>query len=134
MSKREIIKLIIAGGAFAGVLAYLISKDIINTAQAIESTILFVLVCVTTIYAKRTAEIARETREQRYSESLPLLVPTIPSIVDPITNIPNPDPIEVDYDRVQAGIQATLHNLGTGIAINVRVSFWPAPILACTYG
>ena len=124
MSRDEIKKLSIAGGAFAGVIACLILNNIINTAQAIEPTILFVLVLVTVTYAKRTAEIARETREQRYSECLPLLVPdVIRRIV-----VGKLEPNEIDYQTLQTGVgmEVTWQNLGKGVAINSRFSFWSA--------
>ncbi len=64
MRRNERNKLFIAGGVFAGALAALIWWNVISIGQAIELTILFVLVCVTAIYAKRTAEIADATKEQ----------------------------------------------------------------------
>jgi len=57
-------KLFIAGAIFAGVLANLIARDIITTAQAIEPTILFVLVLVTAMYVKRAAETANAAKQQ----------------------------------------------------------------------
>jgi len=59
MRKDERNRFFVAGGVFAGVLAVCILLDIISAAQAMELTILFVLVCVTVIYAKRTSDIAK---------------------------------------------------------------------------
>jgi len=95
----------------------------ITTGQVIEIIILFTLVLVTAIYAKRTAEIAKETREQRYSESLPLLAPTIPP---PLSGLA---PNEIPYESLQSGvgIKVIWCNVGKGVAINSRFSFWAAP-------
>jgi len=151
MSRPEKRILLIVSCIIIGVSSTMLYLDFITIAETLNILMVSFLVLITAIYAQRTADIAdatkeqteatkqqanasvkmaMETKEQRYCESLPLLVPTIPSMVDPITNIPNHDPIEVDYDRVQVGIQATLHNLGTGIAINVRVSFWKVQFFA----
>ena len=64
MRRTEIIVLSVTVVAFAAVLASLILETIINTAQAIESTVLFVLVCVTAIYTKRAAETADAAKQQ----------------------------------------------------------------------
>ena len=64
MRKNETIALFIFGIIFAGVLSYLIWRNTINIAQAIEIVITFVLVCVTAFYAERTAEIANATKKQ----------------------------------------------------------------------
>lgn len=74
MSREEIKKLFIAGAVFAGALAYLISNHILDTAQAIESTILFALVLVTVTYAKRTAVMAEEMKKQRIMASQPVII------------------------------------------------------------
>ena len=134
MRPNEIVALSVAVVVFAAVLAALILENVINTGQAIESTVLFVLVCVTAIYTKRAAEtvdaakqqanasvkIADETRKQRYSESLPLLVPTIPPIL-------NAD--ELPYESLQSGVgmKVVWCNVGKGVAINSRVSFEALP-------
>lgn len=62
MRRNEIIQLSVAVIALAIVL--IIFKNVITTAQAIEITILFVLVLVTTIYVKRTSDIAKATKAQ----------------------------------------------------------------------
>jgi hypothetical protein len=126
MRKGEIIRIIIAGAAFAGVLSGLITQNIISTAQAIEPTILFVLVLVTIVYAKRTAEIAKETREQRYSESLPLVVPIIGTVIANEMLKHN----EIDYELLKtgSGVRVTWRNIGKGAAINLRFSLWGLPL------
>ena len=136
MRPNEIVALSVAVVVFAAVLAALILENVINTGQAIESTVLFVLVCVTAIYTKRAAEtvdaakqqanasvkIAEETKEQRYSESLPLLVPHMTFTIQV-------DPNELDYGLLQAGqgIKVMWCNVGKGAAINSRFSFYPIP-------
>jgi hypothetical protein len=76
--------------------------------------------------ADASVKMARETKEQRYSESLPLLVPAVTrrSIVG------NLEPNEIDYQTLQTGvgIEVTWHNLGKCVAINTRFSFWAAPL------
>ncbi len=70
--------------------------------------------------AKASAKMAEETREQRYSESLPLLVPTIPDIL----------PSEkLFYEAIASGVGVKVIwcNVGKGVAINSRFSFWTAP-------
>ncbi len=88
------------------------------------------LIAVTTIYAYSTIQIARaskeqaeEMREQRYIECLPLLVPNITrrSIVDLKL-----EPNEIEYQILQTGMEVTWQNLGKGVAIDVRFSFWSA--------
>ena len=130
MSRNEVIVFAVSLVIFAIVIASLICVDWIDIAQAIELTILFALVCVTTIYAKRTAEISsatkeqtKEVREQRYTECLPLLVPDITrrGVIDQ-----NLEPNEVYYQTLQTGvgIEVIWHNLGKGVAINTQFSFW----------
>jgi hypothetical protein len=141
MRRNEIIVLCVAVSALVIALVRLTLLDVINTAQDIEIIITFVLVLVTVGYVRRTAEIAdatreqaeatrrqadvsvkmaEETREQRYSESLPLLVPTIPPIL-------NSD--ELPYESLQSGVglKVLWRNLGKGVAINSRVSFETLP-------
>ena len=85
------------------------------------------LIAVTLSYASSAArqseasvEMAEETKKQRYSESLPLLVPTIPPILK--TD-------KLPYESVQSGIgmKVLWGNVGKGVAINSRVSFESAP-------
>ena len=129
MIKCEIVKISIAVVVFVGALSALILRNVITPAQAIEITILFALVLVTVIYAKRTSEIAKATeqqaeemREQRYAESLPLLVPDITFVI-------RVDPNELDYELLQTGqgTKVVWHNAGKGAAINSRFSFYPVP-------
>ncbi len=140
MTKKEIVSFSVAGIIFAIVLAVVLLLNLINTAQAIQIIISFVLVLITTIYVKRTSDIAKATKEQaeasirmakqveeqRYSESLPLLVPIINPIVSPFAQ--ELEPNEVPYELLQGGISATWENLGKGVAINTRFSFWAASL------
>jgi hypothetical protein len=64
MSKKETMVLFVAGIIFAIVLAGVLLLKLIDTAQAIQITISFVLVLVTTIYVKRTTDIAQATKGQ----------------------------------------------------------------------
>jgi hypothetical protein len=99
------------------------------------------LIAVTMFYVYYSMEIARATREQaeasvemaeemrgqRYSESLPLLVPDITrrDVVDRRL-----EPNEVDYGTLQTGVglEVIWHNLGKGVAINARFSLWSVPL------
>jgi len=81
MKKTEIIALLVVIAIFVVAVSVLILKDIVSTPEAIEITILFTLVLVTIIYAKRTSDIAnatkeqaQEMREQRVMASRPLLI------------------------------------------------------------
>ena len=85
--RNDVTRLLVSIGAFAVVLGVLTWRQIINTPQFIELLLIFTLVLVTLMYAKRTSKIAdasvrmaEEMRAQRYSESLPLLVPRVPQI------------------------------------------------------
>jgi len=64
MSRNEIKALSIYVAVFGVVLASLLLRNVIDIAQAIELVILFTLVLVTGMYVKRTAEIAKATKEQ----------------------------------------------------------------------
>jgi hypothetical protein len=64
MSKNEIKSLFISGIIFATALAFILRYELIDTAQAIQIIISFVLVLITAIYVKRTAEIAKAAKEQ----------------------------------------------------------------------
>jgi hypothetical protein len=141
MRRNEIIGLCVAVFALVIALIVLTLSRSINIAQGIEILITFVLVLVTVGYVRRTAEIAgatreqaeatrrqadasvrmaKETREKRYSESLPLLVPTIPPIL-------NTD--KLPYESLQSGVgmKVLWRNLGKGVAIHSRVSFETLP-------
>ncbi len=107
----------------------------------VQIVLMGLLVVITGIYAWRTfaisnatkkqadasVKMARETKEQRYSESLPLLVPDITrrGVIEQ-----NLEPNEVYYQTLQTGvgIEVIWHNLGKGVAINSRFSFWSAPL------
>jgi len=109
----------------------------------IQIVLMGLLVVVTGIYAWRTfaisnatkkqadasVKVAEEMREQRYSESLPLLVPTI---LPPMGNAEGLDPNEVDYLILQVGVGAivkiTWCNVGKGVAVNSSFSFWAVSV------
>ncbi len=113
-------------------LAYNIKE--IRPAEGLQVMLMLGLVAVTGAYALFTArqaeasvEMAEEMKEQRYTESLPLLVPDITqrSIVDSKL-----ESNEVDYGTLQTGVglEVTWHNLGKGVAINTRLSFSSPPL------
>jgi len=136
MPKGEEKRLIWGGIIFGIVLAVVRKFNLIST-EAIQLIITFVLVSITAIYVKRTSDIskatkqqakasvemAEATREQGYTECLPLLVPNITrrSIVDRKL-----EPNEIEYRILQTGMEVTWQNLGKGVAINSRFSFWSA--------
>jgi hypothetical protein len=70
--------------------------------------------------ADASVKMAEETKKQRYSECLPLLVPSIPPVFS--TD-------ELPYESLQSGIgmKVIWSNAGKGAAINSRFSFYPAP-------
>jgi hypothetical protein len=85
------------------------------------------LVVVTGFYAlvafrqaNASVKMANETTEKRYAESLPLLVPTMPPILS--TD-------ELPYESLQTGVgvKVVWCNVGKGVAITSRFSFWTAP-------
>lgn len=85
------------------------------------------LVVVTGFYAlvafrqaNASMKMADETTEQRYSESLPLLVPTIPPIL-------NTDKLPYESLQSGVGVKVLWRNLGKGVAIDSRVSFETLP-------
>jgi len=126
MINRGTIVLLIIAFVAASIIGILYATDRIDTAQTLEIAALTTLVLITMWYANQTRIIAKETRKQRYSESLPLLVPDVTrrSVVGKL------EPNEVDYQTLQVGVgmEVTWHNLGKGVAINARLSFWSAPL------
>jgi hypothetical protein len=105
-----------------------------TTGELIQVILMVLLVVVTSIYAWRTfaiskatrkqadasAEMTKEVKDKKYSESLPLLVPTIPPIL-PSDELP--------YESVQSGVGMRVFwcNIGKGVAINSQVSFETIP-------
>ena len=91
--------------------------------QGVQILLTLSLVIITGVYAFSTVKIVKEMKNQRYSESLPLLVPDITrrSIVDQKL-----EPNEIEYRILQTGMEVTWQNLGKGVAIDVRFSFWSA--------
>jgi hypothetical protein len=107
-------------------LAFHYSEEI-GLSNKLQILLMFGLVAVTTFYAwsaSRQADasvrMAKETREQRYSESLPLLVPTVPPIL-------NTDKLPYESLQSGVGVKVLWRNLGKGVAINSRVSFETLP-------
>jgi len=129
--KNELKKLSILLIVFAGLIVFLLIKHIIDMSQAMNLLLLFALICVTGIYAIRTAEIAGATRKQaeeikaqRYSECLPVLLVSIAQKTKGL------DPDEHLYKILQTGTGATFEwaNLGKGVAVNARFSLWGMPL------
>ena len=104
----------------ASIISVLYHYNKIDTAQTLEIAALTTLVLITAWYATQTTTMAKEMKRQRYSESLPLLVPTVPPILS--TD-------ELPYESLQTGVGVKVMwcNLGKGVAINSRFSFWTAP-------
>src|SRR4030043_949736 len=124
MNRNEISILFVATVGILAIVVILRLLNHIDTAQSIQIILTFTLVCVTTIYVKRTAEIAKaderiaeEMKQQRYSDSLPLLVPEI-SRRSVVNN--KLDQNEIDYGTLQTGVGLEIiwHNIGKGTAIN----------------
>jgi hypothetical protein len=90
MSRKETIGLFVAGIIFAIVLAGVLLLKLIDTAQAIQITISFVLVLITAIYVKRTAD-------RQGSEAYAAI-----------------------HEETSHGLSCTLCNIGVGPAIDVR--------------
>jgi len=90
-----------------------------------EVLVLIGLLLVTAVYADSTAKMAKEMREERYSENLPVLVPKlIPKLPTQSYNLEHN---EVDYLELTTGLKVKWHNVGTGVAINSRFSLWSVP-------
>ncbi len=126
MRRNERNKLFIAGGVFAGALAALIWWNVISIGQAIELTILFVLVCVTAIYAKRTAEIADATKEQAKAtrKQAEASVKMAEAIAKPVV-LPDFKGVTFPPGVIQ------FHNLGTGAALGgeIKVAYSPPDVV-----
>jgi len=105
-----------------------------TTGELLQVILMALLVVVTSIYAWRTFAIsnatkkqavasmkmAEEMKEQRYAESLPLLIPNFP-----------PDTVATEtfgkslYPFLQSGeINVLWHNVGKGVSINPIFSLW----------
>jgi len=99
-------------------------------AELIQVILTSALVIITSLYVWRTfvisrsaarqadasSHMAKETREQKFSECLPLLVPEIPNIADAT------DP-EDAYSRLQNGVDVIWRNHGKGVAVNAEFYF-----------
>ena len=109
--------MVLAIGAIFILYLALNSSDI-GPAEWAQILLLAGLVAVTGIYAMSatrqadaSAKMAEETREQRYSECLPLLVPEIPNIADATDS-------EDAYSRLQNASlfrRSIHHSLGFGL-------------------
>ena len=75
--------------------------------------------------ADTSVKMAQEMRQQRYSESLPLLVPTVAKNWN--TQGLKSNEIPYDYLQTGIGIKVIWRSVGKGPAINSRFSFWTAP-------
>ena len=78
-----------------------------------EVLVLVGLLLVTAVYADSTAKMAEEMKEQRYTETLPLLLPEIPNIVNA------KDPRDA-YSHLQNGVDVIWRNHGKGVAIDAE--------------
>lgn len=109
----------------ASIIGILHATKKIDTAQTLEIAALTTLVLITAWYAKQTATMANEMREQRYSECLPLLMVSINQQI-----LQGFSPDEDFYSVLQTGIGATFEwcNSGKGVAVNVRFSLWGLPL------
>jgi hypothetical protein len=127
-ARDKALPVIIFGIGFLYIIALAFNySEEIGLSDRIQILLMFVLVAVTTFYAwsasmqaNASVRMADEAKKQRYSESLPLLVPTIPPIL-------NTD--KLPYESVQSGmgLKVIWRNVGKGVAINSRVSFRSAP-------
>jgi hypothetical protein len=115
VTRNEIIGLFVAGIIFAIVLAVILLLKLVDTAQAIQIIISFVLVLITATYVKRTSDIAgatkeqaREIREQRVMASRPVIIQKA------VFTKAIPPNVISDYFQI--------YNAGNGPAIEVEVS------------
>ena len=118
MSKKEIIVFSIIIATFAGVLANRYLANVIDTAQAIGLIITFALVLVTVTYVKRTAEMAKEMREQRLSEARPYLLLRLTERVVQWNDSPD---LREHFPRT---FPITILNGGKGPAIDLYTALW----------
>jgi len=136
MSKKQLIIFFSVMAIITGVAIWKAS-ELENYAGVVQAWVTVVLVLVTAAYAynikrqtdanvemtksaKEQTEVsikmATEIRNQRYSESMPLLVPEIPNI----DNAKNPNDA---YLRLQSSIDVIWKNHGRGAAINAEFFF-----------
>jgi len=133
MTRNERIGIIVVLVIFVIAISTLILTCIINTAQAIEITILFALVLATFIYAKRTSEIASATKAQAQAtrEQADASVKMADGMTRPVIDFKR-DTAKADialqtseaYDAIHEetshGLSCILCNVGVGSAIDVR--------------
>lgn len=115
------------GLLFVAYLLYSLVLHRIGPSEWAQVFLVLSLVVVTGFYAlvafrqaNASVKMANETTEKRYAESLPLLVPTI---------LPILSTDELPYESLQTGVgvKVVWCNVGKGVAINSRFSFWSAP-------
>lgn len=111
MSKKDIRVLEISGFSLLILLIILYLLKFIDVAQAIEIILTFALVIVTAVYVRRTAEIAKATREQADASSRPYL---LLRLTDELVTWPPPN----------NEISVVIRNEGLGPAINIEASLW----------
>ena len=116
MSKNESIGLFVAGIIFAIVLTVILLLKLIDTAQAIQIIISFVLVLITSIYVKRTADIAQATKEQAEEMREQRVMSTRPVIIQKaMSEIVNGE--TQDYFS-----HFEVYNAGNGPAVELEIS------------
>ncbi len=105
-----------------------------TTTDWIQAIAMVVLVVITGIYVWRThviskasekqaeasVKMAEEMRDSRYSESLPILTPTIPPILIS-------EKLPMESLQSGAAVKVKWCNVGKGVAIDSRFSFWTVP-------
>jgi len=120
MTTRGTALILVIAIVAASVIGILHATKKIDTAETLEMAALTTLVLITAWYAIQTATMADEMKRQRYYESLPLLVPTVPPILKTE---------ELPYGSLQSGVGMKVMwcNMGKGTAINSRFYFYPVP-------
>ncbi len=128
MKKIRVLEIYLTVGLFAtvGALLYVWLASPFGTSDRVGITMAIstvALVIVTSIYAWHTRKMAEEMREQRYAQSLPLLIPHFPPDVDTVA----PSGSLYQFLRY-GGINVLWHNVGKGVAINSTFSLWGATL------
>jgi len=134
MSSTERRILYKAGGILIAALALLVFFNVITTAEAINITLIFFLVFVTIIYARRTAEISKATKQQaeatrqQADASVKMAEATEKSISEAVRPLVHPR-VEFGLSKDTASGQyyidkmnARFKNIGRGPALHVEVT------------
>jgi Ca2+/Na+ antiporter len=130
MNKKDLTILCVSTIIVALFLVILLLENYINTSQAIEIILTYVLVCVTIVYVRRTAEIAnatkqqaeaslemaKEMREQLLNETRPYLLLRLTDEYLKWEDKSSLEALEV--------FSITIFNSGKGPAINLEASLW----------